>query len=331
MEIITGVHQIKLPFPQGMPGYTNVYVVEGSNGNILIDSGWDDSEVIWAFREGLKKERLKFQDINWIVITHIHPDHYGLASKLKELCGAEVSVHRAEAGLISSRYKEFDGLLEDMGDMLSSNGVPQAELAELKQASLWMKQFVSPDLPDVILDDGDRISNGTFGFEVLRTPGHSPGHICLYEARKRWLFSGDHVLFNVTPHVGVHPQSGDNPLKDYIDSLIKVNRLGVNFVFPGHGPVFNSLKLRTAEIFNHHEQRKEAIMKVLNEGLKTAYQVAAEIPWKLEMGGVAFSDLGSWDRRLAVLETIAQLRLLTSEGNVGKIDKDGVSQYLAKE
>jgi len=331
MEIVSGVHQIRLPFPQGMPGYTNVYVVEGSKGNILIDSGWDDSEVIWAFREGLREERLKFQDINWIVITHIHPDHYGLASKLKELCGAEVAVHRTEVELINSRYKDFDGLLKDMGDMLSSNGVPQAELTELSQASLWMKQFVSPDLPDVVLDDGDRISNGSFGFEVLRTPGHSPGHICLYEARKRWLFSGDHVLFNATPHVGFHAQSGDNPLKDYIDSLIRVDSLGVNFVFPGHGPVFNSLKLRAAEIFNHHEERKRAIMKVLNEGLKTAYQVAAEISWKLELGGVAFSDLGSWDRRLAVLETIAHLKLLTSAGNVGKIDQEGFSLYLSKD
>jgi glyoxylase-like metal-dependent hydrolase (beta-lactamase superfamily II) len=331
MEIIAGVHQIRLPFPQGMSGYTNVYVVEGSNGNILIDSGWDDSEVIWAFREGLREDRLKFQDINWIVITHIHPDHYGLASKLKELCGAEVAVHRTEAGLINSRYKDFDGLLKDMGDMLSSNGVPQAELTELKQASLWMKQFVSPDLPDVTLDDGDRISNGSFGFEVLRTPGHSPGHICLYEARKRWLFSGDHVLFNVTPHVGFHPQSGDNPLKDYIDSLGMVDSLGVNFVFPGHGPVFNSLKLRAVEIFNHHEQRKRAIMTVLDDGLKTAYQVAAEIPWKLELGGVAFSDLEAWDRRLAMLETIAHLKLLASEGSAGKIDRDGISLYLSKE
>lgn len=331
MEIVAGVHQIRLPFPESMSGYTNVYVVEGSNGNILIDSGWDDSEVIWAFREGLREDRLKFQDINWIVITHIHPDHYGLASKLKELCGAEVAVHRAEVGLINSRYEDFAGLLKDMEDMLSSNGVPQAELTELKEASLWMKQFVSPDLPDVVLDDGDRISNGSFGFEILRTPGHSPGHICLYEARKRWLFSGDHVLFNVTPHVGFHSQSGDNPLKDYIDSLGMVDSLGVNFVFPGHGPVFNSLKLRAVEIFNHHEQRKRAIMAVLDDGLKTAYQVAAEIPWKPEMGGVAFSDLGAWDRRLAILETIAHLKLLTSEGTVGKIDRDGISLYLSKE
>ncbi|TET43835.1 MAG: hypothetical protein E3J66_01440 [Dehalococcoidia bacterium] len=72
-------------------------------------------------------------------------------------------------------------------------------------------------------------------------------------------------------------------------------------------------------------------MKVLNEGLKTAYQVAAELSWKLELGGVAFSDLGSWDRRLAVLETIAHLKLLTSAGNVGKIDQEGFSLYLSKD
>jgi glyoxylase-like metal-dependent hydrolase (beta-lactamase superfamily II) len=331
MEIVAGVHQIKLPFPQGISGNTNVYVVEGSKGNILVDTGWDTSEVLWAFREGLKENRLKFQDINWIVITHIHPDHYGLASKIKELCGAEVVMHRIEAGLINSRYKDFNGLLWQIGEELSANGVPQAELPELKQVSLWINRFVSPDLPDVMLDDGDRITNGSFEFEVLRTPGHSPGHICLYEPRKRWLFCGDHVLFNTTPHVGYHPQSGDNPLKDYFDSLEMLENLKVSFVFPGHGPVFNSLKLRVAEILRHHEQRKGAIMKVLNDGLKTAYQVATEIPWVPEAGGVAFGDLAPWDRRLAILETIAHLKLLASENRVGKIEQDGVSLYLTKD
>lgn len=331
MEIVTGVHQIKLPFPRGMPQQTNAYVIEGSKGNILVDTGWDTSDVLWAFREGLRENRLKFQDINWIVITHIHPDHYGLARKIKELCGAEVVMHKIEAGLINSRYKDFNGLLWEIGEELSANGVPQAELPELKEAALWINQFVSPDLPDVMLDDGDRITNGSFEFEVMRTPGHSPGHICLYEPRKRWLFCGDHVLFKTTPHVGSHPQSGDNPLGDYLNSLEMLSGLKVSFVFPGHGPVFNSLKLRVAEILRHHEQRKGAIMKVLNDGLKTAYQVASEIPWMLEAGGVAFGDLATWDRRLAILETIAHLKLLASEDKVGKIDQEGVSLYLSKD
>jgi len=242
-----------------------------------------------------------------------------------------VAMHRVEAGLINSRYKDFAELLKQIEEELSRNGVPQFELSKLTEASIWMRQFVSPDLPDVMLDDGDRLSNGSFEFEVLRTPGHSPGHICLYEPRKKWLFCGDHVLFETVPHVGFHPQSGDNPLRDYINSLESLGALKANFVFPGHGPVFNSLKLRAAEILQHHAQRERAIIKAMSSGFKTAYRVATEIPWKPEAGGIAFKDLAPWDRRLAILETIGHLRLLMVEGKVGKFDQEGVSLYLSKD
>jgi glyoxylase-like metal-dependent hydrolase (beta-lactamase superfamily II) len=330
MEIVRGIHQIKIPFPQGIPEQTNVYVVEGSKGNIMVDAGWDTPEALSVLHDGLRKDYLRLKDVKMIVITHIHPDHYGLASKIKQLCDAKMAMHRIEAELINSRYVNLDELLNEMEGELRRGGVPQAELPEFGKASLWMKQFVMPESPDVILDDGAKISNGSFEFEVLRTPGHSPGHICLYEPARSLLFSGDHVLFETTPHVGFHPQSGDNPLDDYINSLKMIEELKANFVFPGHGPVFNSLKLRIAGIIWHHEQRKRVIMKAIGDGLKSAYQIAKEIPWKPQEGGVSFGDLALWDRRLAVMETIAHLKLLMSEGEVGKIDRDGVSLYLAK-
>jgi len=330
MEIISGVHQIKVPLLPGLSELdTNVYVVEGSQGNIMIDSGWNRPESFALLIEKLKEDRIKLQDIKKIIITHIHPDHYGLASKVKQLCGAEVAMHRIEAGLIDLRYINFAELLEEVGKELRRNGVSQAELLEMTKASLWMNRFVVPDPPDIMLDDGDELGNGSFEFQVLRTPGHSPGHICLYEPNRKLLFCGDHILFETTPHVGFHPQSGDNPLGDYLSSLEAMENLKVNFVFPGHGPVFNSLHLRVAYILNHHEQRKKAIIRAISYGLKTAYQVAEEIPWMLEQGGVAFQDLGLQDRRLAVMETVSHLRLLTLESKVSKIDEDGVSLYLA--
>jgi hypothetical protein len=121
------------------------------------------------------------------------------------------------------------------------------------------------------------------------------------------------------------------PWGDYISSLEKLKNLKVNFVLPGHGPVFNSLNLRIEGILYHHEQRKRNILKALNSGLKTAYQVAEEIIWIPEQGGTAFMNLDLWGRRLAVLETIAHLKLLTSEGKVGNVDMDGVSLYLSKD
>ena len=331
MEIVSGIHQIKVPFPKGLSGYTNVYVLEGDEGNILIDAGWDAPESLWALREGLKADRLKLQDIKKIVITHIHPDHYGLASKVKQLSGARVAMHRIEAEFINPRYKDFEVLLKETEKVLRRNGVPQTELPELKDASLWMNQFVTPDLPEVMLDDGDNISNGSFEIQVITTPGHSPAHICLYEARRKVLFSGDHVLYDITPHIGFNPQSGDNPLGDYISSLKKLERLQVNFVLPGHGPVFNSLRLKVADILYHHEQRKRHIRRAMNEGLKTAYQIAEDIPWMPKQGGTAFHDLAPWDRRLAVMETIAHLKSLSSENKIGEVDMDGVSLYLAKD
>ncbi len=330
MRLVAGVYQIRLPSPQNNTDYTNVYVIEGEKGNILVDSGWDWPGALWAFREGMRIDSLKFQDINWIVITHIHPDHYGLAGKLKDLCGARITMHRLEAELIDSRYETSEVLLNDLSEALNKNGVPQDELTDLQDASLWMRKFVSSCQPEIILDEGDKISNGTFEFEVLRTPGHSRGHICLYEPDKKWFFSGDHILSQTVPHIGLHPQSGDNPLEDYIKSLNKLQAMKINFVFPGHGPVFNSLKLRSAEILYHHEQRRKDIMKVLNGGLKTAYQIAVDIPWKGRSMAEKFSNLTPWDRRLAIFQIMAHLKLLDSEGELGRIEQEGVYVYLKK-
>jgi glyoxylase-like metal-dependent hydrolase (beta-lactamase superfamily II) len=331
MEILNGVHQIKTPAPESASLYTNIYVIEGGDGHILVDSGWDSQESLWALQEGVKSANLKLRDIKQVVITHIHPDHYGLSTKIKQICGAQVAIHRIDAGFIFSRYKDFDNLIKQTAELLRQNGAPEDELPQLKEASLWMNKYVTPDLPEVNLEDGGTISNDSFEFEVLWTPGHSPGHICLYERERKFILTGDHVLYDTTPHVGFNPQSGDNPLGDYISSLKKLERLKVNFILPGHGPVFNALGLRIENILQHHEERKRAIMRSLHDGLKTAYEIAHQIPWMVNEGGTTFQDLSVWNRRMAVHETIAHLKLLMEEDRVGNVDMDGASLYLAKD
>jgi len=331
MQVLNGVHQIKTPGPVGTSLYTNVYVIEGSDGHILVDSGWDNQESLWALQEGIKAANLKLRDINKVVITHIHPDHYGLSTKMKQICGAEVAIHSVDAGFILPRYKDFTDLVKKTEELLRQNGVPKDELPQLKEASLWMNEHVTPDSPEIMLEDGDMISNDSFEFEVLWTPGHSPGHICLYERERRFILTGDHVLYETLPHVGFNPQSGDNPLGDYVSSLKKLERLNVHFILPGHGPVFNALGLRIEKILQHHEDRKRAIMQSLRNGLKTAYEIAQQIPWMVEEGGTAFQNLAVWDRRMAVTETIAHLKLLIEEDRVGNVDMDGASLYIAKD
>ena len=331
MQVLNGVHQIKSPCPGDASWYTNVYVIEGSNGHILVDSGWDSQESLWALQEGIKAANLKLRDITKVVITHIHPDHYGLSSKIKQICGAQVAIHRIDASFISPRYKDFANLIKKTGELLRQNGVPENELPQLKEASLWMNKYVTPDAPEVMLEDGDIISNDSFELEVLLTPGHSPGHICLYERERKFILTGDHVLYDTAPHIGFNPQSGDNPLGDYVSSLKKLERLKVHFILPGHGPVFNALGLRIENILQHHEERKRAIMQSLRSGLKTAYEIAQQIPWMVNEGVTAFQDLPVWDKRMAVTETLAHLKLLMEEDRVGNVDMDGASLYLSKD
>ncbi|MBE0430864.1 MAG: MBL fold metallo-hydrolase [Dehalococcoidia bacterium] len=331
MRVLEGVHQIKVPAPGNVAWTTNAYVLEGDNGHILVDSGWDSQESLWALQEGIKGANLKLRDIKKVVITHIHPDHYGLASKMKQICGAELAMHKRDADFIFPRYRDFVGLVSRIETLLRQNGVPEEELPDLKDASLWMNKYVTPDLPELMPEDGQTISNGSFDLEVLWTPGHSPGHICLYERHRRFILTGDHILYETTPHIGFNPQSGDNPLGDYVSSLKKLERVKVSFALPGHGPVFNALGLRIEKILMHHEERKRAIMQSLRGGLKTAYQIAGDVPWMSEQGGVHFQTLPVWDKRMAVTETLAHLKLLTEEGRVANVDMDGASLYISKE
>ena len=331
MQVLNGVHQIKIPAPGNASWTINAYVIEGSNGHILVDSGWDSQESLWALQEGIRAANLKLRDIKKVVITHIHPDHYGLSSKIKQICGAQLAIHKIDADIVFPRYKDFNELVKKVTVLLQQNGVPIDELPQLKEASLWMNKYVTPATPDVKLEDGDTISNDSFEFEVLWTPGHSPGHVCLYEQDRKFIITGDHILYDTIPHVGFNPQSGDNPLDDYIASLEKLERLKVHFILPGHGPVFNALGLRIEKILLHHEERKRAIMQSLHNGLKTAYEIAQQIPWMVNGGVTAFRDLPAWDKRMAITEAIAHLKFLIKEDRVSNVDMDGASLYLAKD
>ncbi len=329
MEIVQGVHQIKVPLPAGALDHINAYLVEGSNSNLLIDTGFDTPEAFAALRDGLRFSGFGFKDITQIVVTHIHPDHYGLADKLKQMSGATVAFSDIEEKFLDSRYVKTDDLLKEVRHLFKCNGVPEDDLPELTEASLAVRQFVGMVSPDVKLKDGDKISVGSSELKVLLTPGHSPGHICLYEPKRKFFFSGDHILPDIFPHVGLHPQSGENPLGDFFNSLEALAKLEVNFIFPGHGSVFSGFKLRLGELFRHHEQRQLVITRVIENDMKTAYQIATEIPWMPSGEAVSFEKLSVFDKRLAVMETLAHLKLLVIEDKAEKVVKENVNLYWA--
>ena len=330
MEIVQGVHQIKLPLPDGTLNHVNVYLIEGEKGNLLIDTGWDTPEAFSALEEELASKGFALKDISQVVVTHLHPDHYGLAGKIRKLSGAKVALSKIEAGMLNLRYVKLDVLVDEVLRLLRSNGVPKNELSQLSEAALPVRKFVIPVSPDIKLKAGEKISIDPFEFKVFLTPGHSLGHICLYEPKRKLLFSGDHVLPEITPNIGLHPQSGENPLGDFINSLKSLMDLEVSLVFPGHGPVFSGLRQRIEELLRHHEEREADISRVVQGEMKTAYEIAGGIPWLTDIAATSFHDLSPLDKRLAITETLAHLQLMVSQDKAQKVVKDGSNFYQAR-
>ena len=136
MEIIPGIYQLQVPIPDNPLGHLNAYLVEGKDGWLLIDTGWYTPDAFTSFETGLKSLGLAIDDISTIVLTHVHPDHFGLAGRIKHLSPKiEILAHRWESDLIESRYIKFSELQDKVASFLQRYGIPSSELSSDRRAS----------------------------------------------------------------------------------------------------------------------------------------------------------------------------------------------------
>ncbi|MBI1886389.1 MAG: MBL fold metallo-hydrolase [Chloroflexi bacterium] len=233
-------------------------------------------------------------------------------------CG--LVMHRLDAVHIDSRYVDIRVLQGEMEQWLRIHGVPLDELAPFVKASEAIIDRVNVVKPDWEVAGGERIAAGPLEWEIIWTPGHSSGHICLYERNRKAFLSGDHILNPITPNIGLHAEAMGNPLADYLSSLREVREYDVELVLPAHGDEFRGFRERIDELLGHHEERLAEIRSVLAKGLRTAYQIASRMSWNAE---------GSWDelppfqRRMATTEALAHLELLHSRGEVRRSTAEG--------
>jgi glyoxylase-like metal-dependent hydrolase (beta-lactamase superfamily II) len=179
-----------------------------------------------------------------------------------------------------------------------------------------MREFVRPGEPDVQLDGAETLELGGRRLRVEWTPGHSPGHICLFDLEDRLLFAGDQLLPDISTNIALHPQSTPNPLGEFLESLDRLLALGPRLIMPAHGRPFEDGSGRVARLKAHHRRRLDQIEAALRGQELTAWEVAIKI-WGER------HDL--WDKRMALQEGLAHLQLLAVERRVEKLaDRSGV-------
>jgi glyoxylase-like metal-dependent hydrolase (beta-lactamase superfamily II) len=309
--VATGVWSIPVPFPNPL-GYALCYSIQVSQGVILIDLGWDSDEARAALTTGLHRAGASPRDVIGAVVTHLHPDHFGLAGWLRASSDAWIAVHPAEMPHVATDDSARDRYLAAMAGWLRRCGCPQSELNALAADSAEVRSRLASVRPDVQLSDGAPVPGGDGELSVLHTPGHTPGHLCVVDRARRLLFTGDHVLPRVTPNVSWRPDTDPDPLADFAASLERLRRYAGHLVLPGHEWAFDRLGERLDLLAKHHDERLAEVESVVRDGARTTWEVTCGVSWRRSFAALeprarrsALGETSSHLIRLAALERVA--------------------------
>jgi glyoxylase-like metal-dependent hydrolase (beta-lactamase superfamily II) len=322
-EILPGLYKINVPLPGSPLKATNSYVVKGTDRSLIIDTGWNRQDCMVALVSGLEECGVNLEQADFF-ITHMHADHAGLVSTLARE-GARIYFGQADAEIIGSSTPQHWG---KMIDSARKYGFPAEELE--KAVGNHPGRRYSPDnsLNISVAKDGDTISIGGYSFRCIETPGHTPGHICLYDPTKQIFVCGDHILFDITPNITLSFEDR-NPLKEYLASLDKVYDLDVELALPGHRSIFKNQKERIRELKEHHQTRLGEIISILKRGKQNAFQVASQMTWDI--------SFKSWDlfppaqKLFAFGEAMAHLKYLQEEGQVAwEMEEQGIVFFITQ-
>tara|TARA_Y100001970_G_C14257123_1_gene876359 strand:+ start:98 stop:1084 length:987 start_codon:yes stop_codon:yes gene_type:complete len=317
MQIINGLHQIKTSMLRPHLPYVMCYVFEDHSGKItLFDTGFGTDTAFEELKNGLHDIGYQILDIENIIISHSHPDHMGMLDRIREV--------NPNFNLIMSK-KEYNWLItrqnrdwQSLGNQwLQKHGMSIDEINNSKQDLQW-KNVEWPQLKNpTLVNDLDNLIFGEWDFQFLDTPGHTIGHLCVYEENKKIMLTGDHVLPHISPNVSVDFEGKNNEsLIQYIDSLEKIKNYKTNIVLPAHEFGFKNLKQRIDELLIHHQERLKEHLILFEDQPMTAIDVARQITWNTG----SFDNFNLMMKRSAVGETIAHLEYLVAKNSLEKIN-----------
>ena len=299
----------------------NSYLITGER-SLLIDTGFRQQPCREAMERQLQELGVD-RDRMDIFCTHLHSDHTGLSSELIRP-GCQILIGEIDGpGLLRTT---LPSIWEDLYRQYIQEGFSRQEMDLLWEdnpaknaAPVWVEQAYR------FLKDGEELHYGGHTLRCVLTPGHTPGHLCLYEPAQKWLFSGDHVLFHITPNICRWPDVPDS-LGDYLHSLDKVAQLEVAQVFPAHRADTGVLRQRVDELKAHHAHRLESIVHILeaHPGL-TAYELASKMTWSIRCRD--WDEFPLTQKYFAVGEALSHLDHLAALGQVVCQETGGKRRY----
>ena len=305
-EVWPNIFRTEIPLPANPLKAINSYIVRGGNRFLIIDTGMNRPECLEAMQSSLKKLGVDLRQTDFF-ITHVHADHFGLVSELVTN-SSKIYFNHPDAEIIKDPNH-----WEKLAVSAALNGFPITDLQAAIKKHPGHKYHARGPLDLCLLKEGDVVSIGDYAFRCVETPGHTKGHMCLYDPSSKIFFSGDHILGDITPKIALWSDNYD-PLQQYLESLDKINEYDIDLVLPGHRNLLHHHRQRIAELKKHHEVRAKEALSILEKGKQSAYQVASQMTWDIHCD--TWEDFPLPQKWFAAAETLAHLQYLQGQGRV---------------
>jgi glyoxylase-like metal-dependent hydrolase (beta-lactamase superfamily II) len=318
------IHTLEIPTPFRV-GPVNCYLIEGPPLG-LVDTGPNWPESLDALERQLLDLGHRLDRLELILLTHQHYDHVGLARELKRRSGAEIVAHPILAEFLADVDSAMDADDAYADGVMALYGVDPAVARDLRNLSRSFRRFGASVEVDHILREGEviRFTNLELAFELR--PGHSPSDTVFYSGRERMALVGDHLLAAISSNPILHRPLDEpadvrhrrRPLMAYLDSLRRTAADNPSVVLPGHGPPINNARDLIAERLRHHDSRKKAILRIVQQRPRTAHEIGTQL----------WPNLRPDEVYLALSEVLGHLDILLVEGSVVERQRGGVVEFV---
>jgi glyoxylase-like metal-dependent hydrolase (beta-lactamase superfamily II) len=313
-RVLSGLWRLRLPLPwTGVP-HVNAFAISAGSGFVLVDTGIYEPGSVAQLERALDGAGLRLEQVQLLVCTHAHSDHFGQAAPVLERAGCELWMHPNHAHMTSS-VADPDRMLERRIEVARQSGVPADTLARYESERRGERISVAEVvLPQKELVPGVEVETDLGAWHVYETPGHAPSHVVLHQPERRLLLSGDHLLGRVSLYYdyGWTP----DPAGEFLQSPDVVGGLDVRLVLPGHGrPVREVPALVEANRREVHE-RIERVRDALADGPHTAFEIVPALV------GEAPLPLG-W----VLPEALSYLRHLEVQGEAKRLEEADAERW----
>ncbi|WP_128476033.1 MBL fold metallo-hydrolase [Halorussus pelagicus] len=307
--------RLSIPTPFQV-GPVNAYLA----GRTLVDPGPGSEEAWAALLDELESRDMGPTDIEQVLVTHPHPDHFGLAKRLRE-AGARIVASPTTAEIIADFETRLDYEQSYFVDFFETHGMAR-ETAETITDLPEVFLNVAPGVEtDAELGDGETVEVAGTDLTAEAVQGHAAGEtVFTYETDgEERAIVGDHVLPDITPNPLLQPPAtddGERPrvLPAFNRSLANLRDREFDRVLPGHREEIANPSERIGEILASHDERTENVREIVEDGPTTAVEVMEEL----------FDDLPATEYFSGMSEAVGHLDVLDERGEVESSEQGGV-------